>query len=91
MVVPYGVSTCLYHGISQRIEFVSMILDEHLTCCESKLPIDLVERDYQGICEAMDFYKEHCVLSYAHLYKEFEPLREKYQKVKEMNKGGKDE
>ncbi|RNB59491.1 hypothetical protein EDM57_04945 [Brevibacillus gelatini] len=76
-IVPAGVASCLYTGISERIKFVILCMDMHERNASPTTP-ELLKRDIKNIEEAMDFYAKHCVLSFAYLEEKFEPVKERY-------------
>lgn len=79
MDIPYGASSCLFSGILNKIEWIKsqikVIHDE---------PYSYVERSYNEVTEAIEFYNKYCVLSGAHLtaaLEELTPLYKQYMKL----------
>lgn len=83
-IVPAGVGSCLYIGITEKIKQLALYMNMHQNGAMEAIP-KILQRDYKTIEEAMQFYKEHCVLSYAYLEQEFEPVKEQYNRFMEEN------
>ncbi|MGG1664480.1 hypothetical protein [Brevibacillus sp. NRS-1366] len=77
MIVPLGVSICLYTGISRRIESLKSTMSLHDEGIVEITPKS-IKQDYKMIEEAIGFYVEHCALSFVHLEQQFEPVKERY-------------
>ncbi|MFC8685913.1 hypothetical protein [Brevibacillus porteri] len=84
MEVPFGVSSCLYSGITLKIEGLrrTMELHEKGTVITTQ---KMLKQEYQTIQEAMDFYGEHCIVSYSFLVQRFEPIKQEYHAFKEKH------
>lgn len=55
---------CLYSGISNQIETARLFLNDEY----------ILKRMLEQIAEAMEFYKEHCILSHKSLELKFDEL-----------------
>lgn len=69
---PYEVSTALYSGIDETIR---RLRSAHNTNSWS----DYDSHSYLGLSVAIEWYKTHCVLSGAHLEKDYQKLTEEIQ------------
>lgn len=79
MDVPYGACSCLFSGILNKIEWIKsqikVVHDE---------PYSYIERYYNEVVEAIEFYNKHCVASGSHLtaaLEELTPLYKQYMKI----------
>jgi hypothetical protein len=72
--IPQGVTTCLYSGISSKIEFIKREL-------ESPMPLDrsYLQKYYKDVVEAVEFYKKHCVLSAKYLIDALDEIRPHFE------------
>ncbi|ATF13645.1 hypothetical protein A616_17155 [Brevibacillus brevis X23] len=81
LIVPAGVSSCLYTGITLHIEGIRRTMDLHEKETV-KTTQNMLKHEYQTIVEAMDFYGKHCISSYSFLSQRFEPVKQEYQEFK---------
>lgn len=78
--VPFGVRSCLYSGISRNIDFLSL---------QAQAVMDSGNKwkDYTSqlndIKEALEWYKEHCVVSVAYLEDAMNKLESLINEIKE--------
>jgi hypothetical protein len=79
-IAPSGVCSCLYTGITERINALIRYMNMYDNGTMEVIP-KLLKQDYKTIEEAMEFYAKHCVLSYAYLEQAFEPVKEQYNRI----------
>ena len=75
MSVPYGVCACLYSGIIHEIQFLKTQIQNNQELNE----IDL--RLFQNVKEAVNWYKENCIVSSRYVEEEFAALEEIINKL----------
>lgn len=80
-LVPYGVRSCLYSGISKNIDFLTL---------QAQAVIKLGQGSWEGygsqledIQEALEWYREHCVVSVVFLEEAMFKLESLINKIKE--------
>ncbi|SPU21174.1 Uncharacterised protein [Niallia circulans] len=80
-LVPYGVRSCLYSGISKNIDFLTL---------QAQAVIKLGQGSWEGygsqledIQEAPEWYREHCVVSVVFLEEAMFKLESLINKIKE--------
>lgn len=66
MDIPSSVASCLYSGISNKIDFLKKFHPDF----EDKY----VRHNYRDITESLKWYKENCLLSYDQLKKKYDNL-----------------
>lgn len=69
MTVPFGVGDCLYTGIDKKITYLHTIVNS----ADEKYFFDT----YQRVQEALEWYKDNCIVSYNYLKKDFDELTTK--------------
>lgn len=75
MNIPYGACACLYSGIIHEIQFLkSQIKNE-----QGLNEIDL--RLFNNVKEAVNWYKENCIISSRYIEEEFATLEENINKL----------
>jgi hypothetical protein len=67
MDIPFSVCQFLYKGISSEISFLKMKIEDDSLSNYDK-------RKFTDLKEALEWYKENCIISSIHLEKEFETL-----------------
>jgi len=78
MIIPYGVSSCLYSGIMNKIRFIGMHFNSpHLDSNSSYL-----KREYTELKEAIAFYEKHCVVGVDYLIDEFRKIESLFEHQK---------
>lgn len=70
MNIPYGVCACLYSGIAHEIQYLKSQIKNDQKITE----IDL--RLFNNVKEAVDWYKESCIISSRYVEEEFATLEE---------------
>ncbi|WYU52857.1 hypothetical protein MHH67_05120 [Bacillus sp. FSL K6-0047] len=79
-LVPYGVRSCLYSGISKNIDFLTLQAQAVIKSGQSWWGYDSQLEDIQ---EALDWYKKHCVVSVVYLEESMTKLENLLNQVKE--------
>jgi hypothetical protein len=69
MNIPFSVCQFLYKGISSEISFLKMKIEDDSLSNYDK-------RKFSDLKEALEWYKENCVISSVHLEKEFAALEQ---------------
>jgi hypothetical protein len=82
MFAPQGVGTCLYAGISKKIDWMKERLKWNLIHTNMATPNNYLERLFKDIVEATDWYNEHCVTSGKFLSDAVEELTIQYDEYK---------
>ncbi|ALS22235.1 hypothetical protein [Paenibacillus naphthalenovorans] len=76
ITIPQGVSSCLYNGIMNKIEWIQKQIEYDVN---KKYELkNHLERIYKDVVEAVDFYNEHCILSGKYLKDALDELTLKY-------------
>ncbi|MFB4260956.1 hypothetical protein ACE106_17565 [Shouchella clausii] len=78
--VPYGVRSCLYSGISKNIDFLTL---QAQAVMDSGNKWKDYNSQLNNIKEALEWYKEHCVVSVAYLEEAMNKLELLINQVKE--------
>jgi hypothetical protein len=79
--IPYGVSTCLYSGIFDKISCIKRQLERN------NLSLEYLRRERDSVKEALDFYNQHCVLSGKYLRDQFDEMDAIFQEKVQANVG----
>jgi hypothetical protein len=69
MNVPFAISQFLYKGIISEIQFLKMRIEDNRFNNYDK-------RKFDDLKEALEWYKENCIISSIHLEKEFATLKQ---------------
>jgi hypothetical protein len=72
--MPSIIGSCLYSGISKRIDHLKMVLESDYMEWDH-----LHEKDYTGLPAAVEWYKENLILSAKYLVVELEELVKIYE------------
>lgn len=75
MNIPYGVCACLYSGIIHEIQYLKSQIKNN----QELTKIDL--RLFNNIKEAVNWYKENCIVSSRYVEEEFAALEEDMNKL----------
>lgn len=75
MNVPYGVCACLYSGIIHKIQYLKSQIKNEQGLTETDL------RLFQNVKEAVNWYKENCIVSSKYIEEEFVTLEENINKL----------
>lgn len=75
MNIPYGVCACLYSGIIHEIQYLKSQIKNNQELTE----IDL--RLFQNVKEAVNWYKNNCIVSSMYVEEEFTTLEEIINKL----------
>jgi hypothetical protein len=75
MNIPYGVCACLYSGIIHEIQYLKSQIQNNQELTETDL------RLFQNIKEAVNWYRENCVISSRYVEEEFAALEENINKL----------
>lgn len=67
-IVPFGVCDCLYTGISNSIDYLKQFIDQ-----SNDKPY---QDKYKRTREALEWYKDNCIVSYDCIKEEFDELTE---------------
>lgn len=79
-LVPYGVRSCLYSGISKNIDFLTL---QAQAVVKSGQNWEGYHSQLEDIQEALKWYKEHCVVSVSYLEEAMIKLESLLNEVKE--------
>lgn len=75
MNIPYGVCACLYSGIIHEIQYLKSQIKNNQELTETDL------RLFQNVKEAVNWYKDNCIVSSMYVEKEFAALEEIINKL----------
>lgn len=78
--VPYGVRSCLYSGISKNIDFLTL---QAQAVMDSGNKWKDYNSQLNNIKEALEWYKEHCIVSVSYLEEAMTKLESLLNQVKE--------
>jgi hypothetical protein len=70
MNIPYGVYACLYSGIIHEIQYLKSQIKNNQKLTETDL------RLFNNVKEAVNWYKENCIVSSRYVEEEFAALEE---------------
>lgn len=75
MNIPYGACACLYSGIIHEIQYLKSQIKNNQELTETDL------RLFNNVKEAVNWYKENCVVSSRYVEEEFVTLEENINKL----------
>jgi hypothetical protein len=77
--IPFGVSKCLYSGISDKISYIKRQLERN------NFSFEYLRGERDSVKEALDFYNQHCVLSGKYLKDQFDEMDAIFQEKVQEN------
>jgi len=83
--VPYGVTTCLYNGIMDKIGWIESYIEFQNSHMKKNEPESYIERSYKEVVEAIEFYNEYCVVSGKYLSEALDKLTPIYKQYMKIN------
>ncbi|AJA41490.1 hypothetical protein AXJ14_gp171 [Geobacillus virus E3] len=69
MNIPYGVCACLYSGVIHEIQYLKSQIQNNQELTETDL------RLFNNVKEAVNWYKENCIVSSRYIEEEFAALK----------------